>query len=68
MAEAEVLKPSVTLPEGSLLERVEALRAVIEEGGEEAQKIRRVPDETISKLVDYGFFRFAIPELSLIHI
>ena len=62
MAEAEVLKPSVTLPEGSLLERVEALRGVIEEGGEEAQKIRRVPDETISKLVDYGFFRFAIPE------
>jgi alkylation response protein AidB-like acyl-CoA dehydrogenase len=52
--------PSV--PQGSLLERVEALRPVIEAGGDEAQKIRRVPDETISALVDAGFFRFAIPE------
>ena len=53
---------TVSVPEGTLLERVEALRPVIEAGGDEAQKLRRVPDETIATLVDYGFFRFAIPE------
>ena len=45
-----------------ILERVEALRDVIVEGGDEAQKIRRVPDVTIKTLVDAGFFRFALPE------
>ena len=45
-----------------ILERVEALRDVIVKGGDEAQKIRRVPDVTIKTLVDAGFFRFALPE------
>lgn len=45
-----------------MLERVESLRSVIEEGGNAAQEMRRVPDECIAALVDHGFFRFAIPE------
>lgn len=47
---------------GTLLERVESLRSVIEDGGNAAQEMRRVPDECIAALVDHGFFRFAIPE------
>tara|TARA_A100001037_G_scaffold123214_2_gene112042 strand:- start:314 stop:1594 length:1281 start_codon:yes stop_codon:yes gene_type:complete len=59
---AEQLVMQASVPEGTLLERVEALRPIIEKGGDEAQKLRRVPDETIDALVDSGFFRFAIPE------
>ena len=46
----------------STLERVAELRSVIEEGGDEAQKLRRVPDETVAALVDAGMFRFTLPE------
>ena len=44
-----------------LLERVESLREEIIAGGDEAQKIRRLSDETVKALVDKGIFRFALP-------
>jgi len=44
------------------LQRVAALKSVIEEGGDEAQKLRRVADETVAALVDAGMFRFTLPE------
>jgi len=43
------------------VQRVAALKSVIEEGGNEAQKLRRVPDETVAALVDAGMFRFTLP-------
>jgi alkylation response protein AidB-like acyl-CoA dehydrogenase len=46
---------------GTPLERVERLRAVITRGGDEAQKIRRLPTETVEALIDEGLFRFAMP-------
>jgi len=45
----------------SLIDRVERLRPEIEKGGDEAQKIRRLPQETVDILIDEGFFRFTIP-------
>ena len=45
----------------SLIDRVERLRPEIENGGDEAQKIRRLPQETVDILIDEGFFRFTIP-------
>ena len=48
--------------EGSkVIDRVAGLTEVIREGGDEAQLLRRVPDETIDTLVDAGFFRFTLP-------
>ena len=46
----------------SLLDRVDSLRDKIIEGGDEAQEIRRLPDETVKSLVDKGLFRFALPK------
>jgi indole-3-acetate monooxygenase len=46
---------------GTPLERIERLREVIATGGDEAQKLRRLPDETVETLVDEGLFRFAMP-------
>ncbi len=43
------------------LARVESLRAEIETGAEEAQRIRRLPDNLVDSLVDAGFFRFTLP-------
>lgn len=43
------------------LARVEAMRTEIETGAEEAQRIRRLPDDLVSRLVDAGFFRFTLP-------
>jgi alkylation response protein AidB-like acyl-CoA dehydrogenase len=58
----ETRLPSGTpAPEGTLLERVERLRPIIEAGGDEAQRLRRVPQETVDALVDAGLFRFTIP-------
>lgn len=46
---------------GSPLERVERLRDVIVRGGDEAQQIRRLPDDVVDTLIDEGFFRFTLP-------
>jgi alkylation response protein AidB-like acyl-CoA dehydrogenase len=53
--------PGVTPLVGTPLERVERLRSVIVKGGDEAQKLRRLPTETVEALIDEGFFRFAQP-------
>ena len=45
-----------------LLDRVDSLRDKIIEGGDEAQEIRRLPDETVKSLVEKGLFRFALPK------
>ncbi|MBM4205598.1 MAG: hypothetical protein FJ194_15850 [Gammaproteobacteria bacterium] len=43
------------------LKKVEELRPVILEGGDRAQQKRRLPDDLVDKLIDQGFFRFALP-------
>ena len=43
------------------LERVESLRDVILEGGDRAQQLRCLPDDTVDILIDHGLFRFALP-------
>jgi alkylation response protein AidB-like acyl-CoA dehydrogenase len=52
------VKPVVGTP----LERIERLRDVIVKGGDEAQKLRRLPSDTVDALIDEGLFRFAMPE------
>lgn len=52
----------ISAPEGTLLERVAALKGVIEDGGDRSQEMRRVPDDTVAALVDSGLFRFTLPE------
>jgi alkylation response protein AidB-like acyl-CoA dehydrogenase len=52
---------TVTPASGRPLERVALLADVIREGGDEAQRIRRVPDATVDALIDAGLFRFTIP-------
>ncbi len=47
--------------EHSPLERVRNLRAVIEDGGDRAQQLRRLPADCVDALVDEGLFRFALP-------
>jgi len=44
------------------LERVESLRDEIVAGGDEAQKLRRLPESIVDTLIDNGFFRFALPK------
>jgi hypothetical protein len=46
---------------GSILERVEALRPIIEAGGHEAQKLRRLPQDCVDAMIDAGLFRAPIP-------
>ena len=48
-------------PEGTALARVEKLRDVIVRGGDDAQQLRRIPDEVVDRLIDEGFFRFTLP-------
>ncbi len=43
------------------LERVARLGDVIRKGGDEAQQLRRLPDDCVAGLVDEGLFRFALP-------
>ncbi|MEZ5560577.1 MAG: acyl-CoA dehydrogenase family protein [Pseudomonadales bacterium] len=43
------------------LQRIEALRGEIEAGAEEAQRIRRLPEDLVALLVAEGFFRFTLP-------
>ncbi len=45
----------------SRLANVEKLRDDILAAGDEAQELRRLPDSIVNKLVDEGFFRFALP-------
>lgn len=47
--------------DGTPLERVERLRDLIIKGGDEAQKLRRLPDDVVDELIDEGMFRFALP-------
>ncbi|HIE86842.1 MAG TPA: hypothetical protein EYG52_02785 [Pseudomonadales bacterium] len=44
------------------LNKIEAMRADIEKGGDEGQELRRLTDETVDKLNEAGFFRFTLPE------
>ncbi len=44
------------------LARVDELRSEIEAGAEEAQRLRRLPDDLVNRLIDHGFFRFTLPE------
>ncbi len=47
---------------GTPLARVEALQDVIVRGGDEAQQLRRLPDDVVNILIDEGMFRFTLPE------
>ena len=51
--------PAVT---GTPLERIAKLTDVIRDGGDKAQQLRRLPQETVDALIDAGIFRFAIPK------
>jgi alkylation response protein AidB-like acyl-CoA dehydrogenase len=44
------------------LERVEKLKDLIVRGGDEAQQLRRLPDDVVDVLIDEGMFRFTLPE------
>ncbi|MEQ8859057.1 MAG: acyl-CoA dehydrogenase family protein [Pseudomonadales bacterium] len=44
------------------LGQVASMRAEIEAGGDEAQQLRRLPDDLVKSLVKAGFFRFALPQ------
>lgn len=54
-------KTDIPAVEGTLLERIAALKDVIKDGGDRAQEMRRVPDDTVEALVDAGLFRFTLP-------
>jgi len=45
----------------SALSRVADLREAIERGGDEAQQLRRMPDDLRDLLIDEGLFRFTLP-------
>jgi len=47
--------------QGSALSRVDDLREAIEKGGDEAQQLRRMPDDLRDLLIDQGMFRFTLP-------
>ncbi|MEJ2088958.1 MAG: acyl-CoA dehydrogenase family protein [Gammaproteobacteria bacterium] len=57
---SSVTKP-VETPNGTPLERVDRLKDVIARGGDEAQQLRRLPDDVVDTLIDEGFFRFTLP-------
>jgi len=43
------------------IDLIEDLREEIVAGGDQAQQLRRLPDGLVGRLVDQGFFRFALP-------
>jgi alkylation response protein AidB-like acyl-CoA dehydrogenase len=43
------------------LAKVEEMRDEILAAGDEAQNLRRLPDDIVERLIDEGFFRFALP-------
>jgi alkylation response protein AidB-like acyl-CoA dehydrogenase len=53
--------PPPRLVEGTALERVAALHDVIARGGDEAQRLRHLAEETVDALIDAGLFRFTLP-------
>ncbi|MGI9623769.1 MAG: acyl-CoA dehydrogenase family protein [Acidimicrobiales bacterium] len=53
--------PAIKALEGTPLERVERLRDVIVDGGNRAQELRRLPEDTVETLIDEGMFRFTLP-------
>jgi alkylation response protein AidB-like acyl-CoA dehydrogenase len=55
---AKTKAPAVT---GTPLERIARLEDVIRDGGDRAQALRRLPQDTVDALVDAGIFRIAIP-------
>jgi len=57
---ASVPKAIQTL-DGKPLERVDRLKDIIVRGGNDAQKLRRLPDDVVDILIDEGFFRFTLP-------
>ena len=62
MAEAIQQATVTTMPlSETLLQRVQRLKNVIEEGGDEAQKVRHLPKETATILIDAGLYRFTLP-------
>jgi indole-3-acetate monooxygenase len=56
---AKTKAPAVT---GTPLERIARLADVIRDGGDRAQELRRLPQDTVDALVDAGIFRIAIPK------
>lgn len=58
-------RTSAKAPQGRLvgtpLERVARLKDVIVKGGDEAQKLRRLPSETVDAMIEEGLFRATIP-------
>ncbi len=42
--------------------KIEELRPEILKAGEEAQQLRRLPNDIVERLIDEGFFRFALPQ------
>ena len=50
-----------TTLQGTPVERVHRLTQIIREGGDEAQKLRHLPHETVDILIDEGLFRFTLP-------
>jgi alkylation response protein AidB-like acyl-CoA dehydrogenase len=46
---------------GTPLERIARLTDVIRDGGDRAQALRRLPQDTVDALIDAGLFRFALP-------
>ena len=59
---SEAVARSTETTRDALLARVASLRDAIAEGGDEAQRIRRLPKETADILIDAGLYRFALPE------
>lgn len=43
------------------LAKIEEMRPQILKAGDEAQQLRRLPDDIVEQLIDEGFFRFALP-------
>jgi alkylation response protein AidB-like acyl-CoA dehydrogenase len=58
---ATVVKSAPAL-QGTPLERVERLRDAITKAGNEAQELRRLPEDIVNTLIDEGMFRFTLPE------
>lgn len=46
---------------GKAIDRVPGLRDVIAKGGDEAQQLRRLPQDCVDALIDAGMFRFTLP-------
>jgi alkylation response protein AidB-like acyl-CoA dehydrogenase len=47
--------------QGTAFSRVEKLADAIAKGGDEAQDLRRLPDDLVDLLIDEGMFRFTLP-------